>query len=204
MKPTYYFSPPWPERSGKTALVTGITGQDGSYLAELLLERATRSGAGPSHVEHQHGRIDHLYEPCFAAKRLFLDYGDLSDASSVTVLKTFGPTRSTISAPKATSGSASTSPNTPPTSPAWHRPPSRSDPRPRAHARFYQASSSELFGKVVETPQSETTPFYPRSPYAAAKVYAFTSPATTARPTACSRSTASCSTTSPRAAARPS
>ena len=70
--------------------------------------------------------------------------------------------------------------------------------------RFYQASTSELFGLVQEMPQRETTPFYPRSPYGAAKLYAYWISSTTARPTACTPATASCSTTNPASAARPS
>lgn len=161
----------------KKALITGITGQDGSYLAELLLEKGYQvHGMIRRSSSFNTGRIDHLYrDPHEKDVRLFLHYGDLNDASSInTLLRSIRPdeiynlgaqshVRVSFDVPEYTAevdglgavrlleGIRETGLNT----------------------RFYQASSSELYGKVVETPQKETTPFYPRSPYACAKAYAF-------------------------------
>ena len=161
----------------KKALITGITGQDGSYLAELLLSKGYEvHGMVRRSSSFNTGRIDHLYrDPHEKGVRLFLHYGDLNDASSInTLLRTICPdeiynlgaqshVRVSFDVPEYTGevdglgvvrileGIRETGLNT----------------------RFYQASSSELYGKVVETPQKETTPFYPRSPYACAKAYAF-------------------------------
>ena len=161
----------------KKALITGITGQDGSYLAELLLSKGYEvHGMIRRSSSFNTGRIDHIYrDPHEKDVRLFLHYGDLNDASSInTLLRTIQPeeiynlgaqshVRVSFDVPEYTAevdglgavrileGIRETGLNT----------------------RFYQASSSELYGKVVETPQRETTPFYPRSPYACAKAYAF-------------------------------
>lgn len=161
----------------KKALITGITGQDGSYLAELLLEKGYEvHGMIRRSSSFNTGRINHIYrDPHEKDVRLFLHYGDLNDASSInTLLRTIRPdeiynlgaqshVRVSFDVPEYTAevdglgavrlleGIRETGLNT----------------------RFYQASSSELYGKVVETPQRESTPFYPRSPYACAKAYAF-------------------------------
>jgi len=161
----------------KKALITGITGQDGSYLAELLLSKGYEvHGMIRRSSSFNTGRIDHIYcDPHEKDVRLFLHYGDLNDASSInTLLRGIRPdeiynlgaqshVRVSFDVPEYTGeidaigsvrileGIRETGLNT----------------------RFYQASSSELYGKVVETPQKETTPFYPRSPYACAKAYAF-------------------------------
>lgn len=161
----------------KRALITGITGQDGSYLAELLLGKGYEvHGIIRRSSSFNTERIDHLYQdPHQAGKRLFLHYGDLADGSALSqVLRKTNPhevynlaaqshVRVSFDVPEYTGDitglgairmletirDAGLSP------------------------RFYQASSSELYGKVVETPQKESTPFHPRSPYAAAKAYAF-------------------------------
>ncbi|NVN98217.1 MAG: GDP-mannose 4,6-dehydratase [Geobacteraceae bacterium] len=161
----------------KKALITGITGQDGSYLAELLLEKGYEvHGMIRRSSSFNTGRIDHIYrDPHEKNVRLFLHYGDLNDASSInTLLRAIKPeeiynlgaqshVRVSFDIPEYTAevdalgavrileGIRETEIDT----------------------KFYQASSSELYGKVVETPQKETTPFYPRSPYACAKAYAF-------------------------------
>ena len=161
----------------KRALITGISGQDGSYLAELLLGKGYEvHGVIRRSSSFNTGRIDHLYrDPHEPDVRLFLHYGDLNDASSINrVLREVRPdeiynlgaqshVRVSFDVPEYTGeidalgtvrlleGIRETGLNT----------------------RFYQASSSELYGKVVETPQKETTPFYPRSPYACAKAYAY-------------------------------
>jgi len=163
--------------SMKRALITGITGQDGSYLAELLLEKGYEvHGMIRRSSSFNTGRIDGIYrDPHEKDVRLFLHYGDLNDASSINrILRDVRPdeiynlgaqshVRVSFDIPEYTGeidalgavrileGIRETGIET----------------------RFYQASSSELYGKVLETPQKETTPFYPRSPYACAKAYAF-------------------------------
>ena len=154
-------------------------------------------------------RLDHIYQdPHTEDRLLFLHYGDVTDSTLAdsSCSRRSSPTRCTTSRRRATSRSASRCPSTPPKSPA-SAPSGCSRPSARyggAGCAFYQASSSELFGSSPP-PQNEDTPFHPRSPYGVAKVYRATGPrSTTARPTACSRSTASSSTTRARAAARPS
>ena len=177
MKPDYYFPPPWPEKSGRKALVTGITGQDGSYLAELLLSKGYEVwGMIRRSSSINTWRIDHIYEPPWVKdKRLNLVYGDLNDASSINrILKTVRPheiynlgaqshVQVSFEVPEYTT--EVTGVGTVRVLEAMRE--------LDLEARFYQASSSELYGKAVESPQSETTRFYPRSPYAAAKAYAF-------------------------------
>ncbi|HKZ17028.1 MAG TPA: GDP-mannose 4,6-dehydratase, partial [Geobacteraceae bacterium] len=161
----------------KKALITGITGQDGSYLAELLMKKGYEvHGIIRRSSSFNTGRIDHIYQdPHETGVRLFLHYGDLNDASSLNkVLRDVRPAEiynlgaqshvkvsfdvpeytgevDALGAVRILEGIRETGLNT----------------------KFYQASSSELYGKVVETPQKETTPFYPRSPYACAKAYAY-------------------------------
>ncbi|MEM6655955.1 MAG: GDP-mannose 4,6-dehydratase, partial [Planctomycetota bacterium] len=163
--------------ANKRALITGITGQDGSYLTELLLNKGYDVwGMIRRSSSFNTGRIDHLYQdPHEQDIRLRLVYGDLGDASSINrILKTVRPdeiynlgaqshVKVSFEVPEYTgdvTGLGAT----------------RLLEAMREldlNARYYQASSSELYGKVVETPQTEATPFYPRSPYAAAKAYAF-------------------------------
>jgi GDPmannose 4,6-dehydratase len=154
--------------ASKTALITGITGQDGSYLAELLLEQGYRVvGMTRRTSTEVHERIEHIVD------RVEIVSGDLLDQSSMTNLideirphevynlaaQSFVPT-------------------------SWAQPVLTGEftalgvtrvleaiRQVNPRIRFYQASSSEMFGKVVETPQNESTPFYPRSPYGVAKVY---------------------------------
>lgn len=161
----------------RRALVTGITGQDGSYLTELLLEKGYEvHGIVRRSSSFNTERIDHLYrDPHESDVRLFLHYGDLNDSSSLqTVVHKVRPTevynlgaqshvRVSFDVPEYT-GSV-TGLGTVRLLEAIRD--------LESECRFYQASSSELYGKVVETPQRETTPFHPRSPYAAAKAYSF-------------------------------
>ncbi|HET6419877.1 MAG TPA: GDP-mannose 4,6-dehydratase [Geobacteraceae bacterium] len=161
----------------KKALITGITGQDGSYLAELLLGKGYEvHGIIRRSSSFNTGRIDHIYQdPHETGVKMFLHYGDLNDASSLNkVLRDIRPDEiynlgaqshvkvsfdvpeytgevDALGAVRILEGIRETGLET----------------------KFYQASSSELYGKVVETPQKETTPFYPRSPYACAKAYAY-------------------------------
>ena len=167
---------PFPPRNGKRAFITGITGQDGSYLAELLIGKGYEVwGMIRRSSSFNTGRIDAIYQdPHEADVRLRLCYGDLNDGSSINhLLRTVRP------AEIYNLGSQS------------HVKVSFEIPEYTAEVtalgtirlleaireegittRFYQASSSEQFGNAVESPQSETTPFAPRSPYALAKVFA--------------------------------
>jgi GDPmannose 4,6-dehydratase len=159
------------------ALITGITGQDGSFLTELLLEKGyTVHGIIRRASSFNTQRIDHLYQdPHIPGTRLFLDHGDLSDSTSLnTILRQVVPdeiynlgaqshVRVSFDVPEYTTDV--TAVGTVRILEAIRE----LGIRPK----FYQASSSEMFGKVVETPQTETTPFYPRSPYACAKVFAY-------------------------------
>ena len=163
----------------KKALITGITGQDGSYLAELLLEKGYEvHGIKRRASSFNTERIDHIYEdPHIESARLKLHYGDLTDTSNLTRLI------SEIQPDEVYNLGAQS-----------HVAVSFESPEYTADVdgigalrileairflgfekktRFYQASTSELFGLVQETPQKETTPFYPRSPYAVAKMYAY-------------------------------
>jgi GDPmannose 4,6-dehydratase len=161
----------------KRAFITGITGQDGSYLAELLLEKGYEvHGLLRRSSSFNTTRIDHLYsDPHAGDTRLFLHYGDLTDGTALThLLQSIRPdevyhlaaqshVRVSFDLPIYTV---------------------QADALGTLHlleavravgngTRFYQASSSEMFGKVAETPQTERTPFHPRSPYACAKVYGY-------------------------------
>ena len=163
----------------KTAFITGITGQDGSYLAELLLGKGYMvHGLKRRSSSFNTQRIDHLYtDPHNPDSRFKLHYGDLTDSTNlIRLIKMIEPDEIYNLAAQS------------------HVKVSFDSPEYTANAdglgtlrlleairllglekktRFYQASTSELFGKVQETPQKETTPFYPRSPYAVAKLYAY-------------------------------
>jgi len=162
----------------KRALITGITGQDGAYLAQLLLDKGYEvHGIKRRSSSFNTDRIDHLYQdPHEPGARMHLHYGDLTDATNVVrVIQTVQPDEIYNLAAQS------------------HVAVSFETPEYTANAdalgtlrileairilgleqrtRFYQASTSEMFGKAPETPQRETTPFHPRSPYAAAKLYA--------------------------------
>jgi GDPmannose 4,6-dehydratase len=162
----------------KKALITGITGQDGSYLTELLLGKGydvygVMRRASTFNTE----RIDHIYQdPHETGRRMRLLYGDLNDASSLNkILRDVQPdeiynlgaqshVRVSFDIPEYTAEVGALG--------ALRLLEAIRETGLR-ETRFYQASSSELYGKVREVPQSETTPFYPRSPYAVAKLYAY-------------------------------
>ena len=163
----------------KTALITGITGQDGAWLARLLLEKGyIVHGTKRRSSSFNTQRIDDLYEdPHVAHARLRLHYGDLTDATNLIriVQETQPDEIYNLAAQSHVQVSFETPEYT-----------ANSDAvgtlrlleairilGMEKKTRFYQASTSELYGKVQETPQSERTPFYPRSPYAAAKLYAY-------------------------------
>jgi GDPmannose 4,6-dehydratase len=163
----------------KVALITGITGQDGSYLAELLLEKGYEvHGIKRRSSSFNTDRIDHIYEdPHHQDQRFFLHYGDMTDSSSlIRIIQQVQPDEIYNLAAQS------------------HVAVSFEEPEYTANAdaigtlrileamrilglqkktKFYQASTSELYGLVQEVPQKETTPFYPRSPYAVAKMYAY-------------------------------
>ncbi|MFT4113587.1 GDP-mannose 4,6-dehydratase [Silvibacterium sp.] len=163
----------------KKALITGITGQDGAYLAELLLKKGYEvHGIKRRSSLFNTNRIDHLYEdPHVESRRLILHYGDLTDSSSlIHIVQKVQPdeiynlaaqshVKVSFEEPEYTANSDAIGPL-------------RLLEAIRIlglekSTRFYQASTSELYGLVQEIPQKETTPFYPRSPYAVAKLYAY-------------------------------
>src|SRR5882672_9622314 len=162
----------------KKALITGITGQDGSYLAELLLQKGYAVfGVVRRSSSFNTGRIDAIYQdPHEEGVRLRLLYGDLNDASSLNkILRDVQPdeiynlgaqshVRVSFDIPEYTAEVSALG--------ALRLLEAIRETGLR-ETRFYQASSSELFGKVQEVPQRETTPFYPRSPYGVAKLYAY-------------------------------
>jgi GDPmannose 4,6-dehydratase len=165
--------------TNRVALITGVTGQDGAYLAELLLKRGyVVHGIKRRSSSFNTGRVDHLYvDPHETAARFFMHYGDLTDATNlIRIVQETKPSEIYNLAAQS------------------HVQVSFETPEYTANAdglgtlrlleairilgleksvRFYQASTSELYGKVQEVPQRETTPFYPRSPYGAAKLYAY-------------------------------
>lgn len=163
----------------KTALITGITGQDGAYLAEFLLKKGYEvHGIKRRSSLFNTGRIDHLYQdPHEENVRLHLHYGDLTDATNlIRVIQEVQPDEIyNLAAQSHVKVSFETPEYT-----------ANSDALGTLRlleairilglekkTRFYQASTSELYGKASEVPQNEKTPFYPRSPYAAAKLYAY-------------------------------
>ena len=160
----------------KSALITGITGQDGSYLAELLLTKGYEvHGLVRRASTFNRERIDHLRADEGARDRYFLHYGDLSDADSLHhVVAASRPDEVYNLAAQSHVGISFLQPTYTGEATALGTIRVLEAIRQLApRARFYQASSSELFGKAEEIPQSERTPFHPRSPYAVAKMYAF-------------------------------
>ena len=160
----------------KKALITGITGQDGSYLAELLLEKGYEVHGIVRRVStFNRERIAHLFLEPHEGRGITLHYGDLTDSSSLhRIIRDVSPdevynlgaqshVRISFDIPEFTGEVTGIS--TTRLLEAIHH----DNPK----TKFYQASSSEMFGKVAETPQSETTPFHPRSPYGVAKVYSY-------------------------------
>lgn len=161
----------------KRALVTGITGQDGSYLAEFLLSKGYEVyGLIRRSSSFNTQRIDHLYrDPHEADVRLKLMYGDLDDASSLNqILRTTKPDEIyNLGAQSHVRVSFDIPEYTADVSGLGAVRLLEAIRETGLDCKFYQASSSELYGKVAEIPQRETTPFHPRSPYACAKAYAF-------------------------------
>ena len=163
----------------KTALITGITGQDGSYLAEQLLEKGyTVHGMLRRSSSFNTARIDHLYNnPEILDQRLFLHYGDLTDSSNLNrLLERTAPdeiynlaaqshVKVSFDVPEYTAEVDGVG--------TLRFLDAIKEVGLKDKTRFYQASTSELYGKVQAVPQDETTPFYPRSPYGVAKLYGF-------------------------------
>lgn len=161
----------------KKALITGITGQDGSYLSELLLEKGYEvHGIIRRASSFNTGRIDHLYRDCHEKDvRLLLHYGDLTDSSNLNrLIEKIAPDEIyNLGAQSHVKVSFEVPEYTAECDALGVLRLLDAIRETGITTRFYQASTSELFGKVQEIPQSETTPFYPRSPYAAAKLYGF-------------------------------
>ena len=161
----------------KRALITGVTGQDGSYLAELLLEKGYEvHGVIRRSSSFNTARIDAIYQdPHEKGRRLILHYGDLNDASSLNrILRIVDPHEIyNLGAQSHVKVSFDTPEYTGEVTGLGSTRLLEAIREMRLRPRIYQASSSEMFGKVAETPQTEMTPFYPRSPYGVAKVYAF-------------------------------
>jgi len=166
-------------RKRKVALISGITGQDGSYLTELLLEKGyIVHGIIRRSSSFNTGRLQHLYQDVHEHRtRFFTHYGDLSDSTNlVYVIAQVQPTEvynlGAQSHVKVSFEMAEYTGDVDGLGTLRLLDAIRTCGLEK-HVRFYQASTSELYGKVMETPQSETTPFYPRSPYGAAKLYAY-------------------------------
>lgn len=161
----------------KRALITGITGQDGSFLAELLLKKGYEvHGVIRRSSSFNTGRIDHLYQdPHEAGVKFKLVYGDLNDSSSLNhILRSVQPDEIyNLGAQSHVRVSFDIPEYTAEVTALGTTRILESIREVGIKPKFYQASSSELYGKVLETPQTETTPFYPRSPYACAKAYAY-------------------------------
>jgi GDPmannose 4,6-dehydratase len=161
----------------KKALITGITGQDGSYLADLLLAKGYEvHGIIRRASTFNTARIDHLYaDPHVHGVRLFLHYGDLSDSLNLTrLIDRVGPDEIYhLGAQSHVRVSFDIPENTGDVTGLGTIRILEAIREAKVPARFYQASSSEMFGKVQAVPQIETTPFWPRSPYGVAKVYAY-------------------------------
>ena len=160
----------------KKALITGITGQDGSYLAELLLQKGYAVWGIIRRSSSFHtGRIDHLYKDPHEKPRLRLIYGDLTDGGNLSsIIGDIQPDEVyNLGAQSHVRVSFDTPVYTVDTDALGTLRLLEAIRSMKKPAKFYQASSSEMYGKAVEIPQTEKTPFYPRSPYGCAKVYSF-------------------------------
>jgi GDPmannose 4,6-dehydratase len=172
-------SKPGIENLQKSALITGVTGQDGAYLAELLLSKGYAVwGVKRRSSSFNTGRVDHLFKDVHEAETQFrLVYGDMTDSTNlIRIIQEIQPdeiynlaaqshVHVSFETPEYTANADATG--------ALRILEAIRLLKLENKSRFYQASTSELYGKVQETPQTETTPFYPRSPYAVAKLYAY-------------------------------
>ncbi len=161
----------------KKALITGITGQDGSYLAELLLEKGYEvHGVIRRSSSFNTGRIDHLYnDPRFSGSKFFLHYGDVTDTSNINrLLEKVEPQEVyNLAAQSHVKVSFEVPEYTAEVDAVGTLRFLDAIRETGITTKFYQASTSELYGKVQEVPQTEKTPFYPRSPYGVAKLYGY-------------------------------
>ncbi len=164
-------------QSHKTALITGITGQDGSYLLELLLTKGYDvHGVVRRSSTFNRARIEHVYgDPTIHQKRLVLHYGDMVDSSNLSrLVEKIAPDEIyNLAAQSHVKVSFEMPEYTAQVDAVGTLRLLEAVRESGVPSRFYQASTSELYGKVQEVPQSETTPFYPRSPYAVAKLYSY-------------------------------
>jgi GDPmannose 4,6-dehydratase len=163
----------------KTALITGVTGQDGAYLSELLLAKGYKvHGVKRRSSSFNTARVDHLYtDPHESKTNFFMHYGDLTDSTNlIRLVQEIQPdeiynlaaqshVQVSFETPEYTANADAVG--------TLRLLEAMRILKMEQKTRFYQASTSELYGKVQETPQKETTPFYPRSPYAVAKIYAY-------------------------------
>ena len=176
LRALFYFQE---DELSKTALITGITGQDGAYLAELLLDKGYHvHGVKRRASSFNTDRIDHLYQdPHERDVRLKLHYGDLTDSTNlIRIIQEVQPDEIYNLAAQSHVAVSFETPEYTANSDAIGTLRVLEAIRilgMEKRTKFYQASTSEMFGKVQEIPQKETTPFYPRSPYGAAKVYAY-------------------------------
>ena len=167
------------ENEGKVALITGVTGQDGAYLAEFLLDKGYEvHGIKRRASSFNTDRIDHLYrDPHEKGRRFILHYGDLTDSTNlIRIIQEVQPDEIYNLAAQSHVAVSFETPEYTANSDALGTLRLLEAIRIlglESKTKFYQASTSELFGKVQEIPQKETTPFYPRSPYAVAKLYAY-------------------------------
>jgi GDPmannose 4,6-dehydratase len=165
--------------NNKVALITGVTGQDGAYLSEFLLKKGyTVHGIKRRASQFNTGRIDHLYQdPHVSSRRFILHYGDLTDSTNlIRIIQQVQPDELYNLAAQSHVHVSFETPEYTANSDALGTLRLLEAIRIlglEKKTRFYQASTSELFGKVRETPQNEDTPFHPRSPYAVAKLYAY-------------------------------
>ena len=163
----------------KKALITGVTGQDGAYLASLLLRKGYEvHGIKRRSSSFNTARVDHLYrDPHESGVKFFMHYGDLTDSTNlIRIMEKVRPAEIYNLAAQSHVAVSFESPEYTANADALGSLRLLEAMRilgMEKSARFYQASTSEMYGKVQETPQTEQTPFYPRSPYAAAKVYAY-------------------------------
>ncbi|MDP1677523.1 MAG: GDP-mannose 4,6-dehydratase [Bacteroidota bacterium] len=161
----------------KKALLTGITGQDGSYLAELLLEKGYEvHGVIRRSSSFNTGRIDHIYnDPKFSGSKFFLHYGDVTDTSNINrLLEKIEPNEVyNLAAQSHVKVSFEVPEYTAEVDAVGTLRFLDAIRETGIKTKFYQASTSELYGKVQEIPQTEKTPFYPRSPYGVAKLYGY-------------------------------
>ena len=166
-----------PEKTGKRALITGITGQDGSYLSELLLGKGYEvHGVVRRSSSFNRARIEHLYgDPEIYDNRLFLHYGDMVDSNNLNRLveKVAPDELYNLAAQSHVKVSFEMPEYTAQVDAVGTLRLLDAVRETGVRTRFYQASTSELYGKVQAVPQNETTPFYPRSPYGVAKLYSY-------------------------------